>query len=125
MLEQAHCPNEAADHQLPIAAAFWIIRIVSAAECSSLTKCDADSLFYSLTRFECDGHKVHVLTQKGLLPQLTGTVKSLVTHAPSSLLSLAARLHGCHANHSHINNSWDFFWTDLIYIHPYPSIQIV
>ena len=36
MYEQAHCPNESANHQLPIAAAFWIIRIVSREEFSSL-----------------------------------------------------------------------------------------
>ena len=37
MHEQACCCDEAANHQLPIAAAFWIIWIVSAEECSSLT----------------------------------------------------------------------------------------
>ena len=34
--EQAHCCDEAANHQLAIAAAYWIIQIVSAEECSSL-----------------------------------------------------------------------------------------
>ena len=38
MHEQAHCHDEAANHQLPIAAAFWIIQIVSTEECSSLTQ---------------------------------------------------------------------------------------
>ena len=38
MHEQAHCHDEAASHQLPIAAAFWIIRIVSTEACSSLMK---------------------------------------------------------------------------------------
>ena len=72
-------------------------------------KFDADSLLYSLSHFECDGHTVHVLTQWRLLPPLTSTVKSLFTHAHSSPLSLAARLHGCHTNHSHyINNGWTF-----------------
>ena len=32
------CCDEAANHQLPIAAAFWIILIVSVDECSSLTQ---------------------------------------------------------------------------------------
>ena len=32
------CCDEAANHQLPIAAAFWIIWIVSMEECSSLTQ---------------------------------------------------------------------------------------
>ena len=36
MHEQAHCCDEAANHQLPIAEAFWIIWIVSAKECLSL-----------------------------------------------------------------------------------------
>ena len=34
--EWVHCCDEAANHQLPIAADFWIISIVSAEECSSL-----------------------------------------------------------------------------------------
>ena len=37
MHERAHCRDEDANHQLPTAAAFWIIRIVSVEECSSLT----------------------------------------------------------------------------------------
>ena len=36
MHEWVHCHDEAANHQLPIAVAFWIIQIVSAEECSSL-----------------------------------------------------------------------------------------
>ena len=38
MHEWVHCRDEAANHQLPIAAAFGIIRIVSMEECSSLTQ---------------------------------------------------------------------------------------
>ena len=38
MHEQAHCLDEAANHQLPIAAAFWIVQVVSMEECSSLTQ---------------------------------------------------------------------------------------
>ena len=37
MREQARCHDEAASHQLPIAAAFWVIQIVSAEDRSSLT----------------------------------------------------------------------------------------
>ena len=45
-------------------------------------KLDADSLLYSLSHFECDGHTVHMLTQQHLPPPLTSTVKlSLFTHA--------------------------------------------
>ena len=62
------------------------------------TKFDADSLFYSLSHFECNCHTAHMLTQWHLLPPMTSTVKSsLFTHAHSSPLSLAARLHRCHA----------------------------
>ena len=38
MHEQAYCSDEATSHQLPIAAAFWIIWIVSMEVCSSLMK---------------------------------------------------------------------------------------
>ena len=37
MHEQACC-DETANHQLPVTAAFWIIQIVSAEKCSSLTQ---------------------------------------------------------------------------------------
>ena len=70
----------------------------------------ADSLFFSLSHFEWDGHTVHMLTQQCLPSPLTSTVKSsLFMHAHSSSLSLAARLHWCQANHPHyINNGWTF-----------------
>ena len=63
-----------------------------------------------LNHSECDDHTVHMLTQQCLLPPLTSTVKSsLFTHACSSPLFLAARLHLCHAHCSHyINNGWTF-----------------
>ena len=65
-------------------------------------KFDVDSLLYSLSHFECDGHTVHMLTQWHLPPPLTSTGKSsLFTHVHSSPLSIAVRLHRCHANHSH------------------------
>ena len=51
-----------------------------------------------------------MLTQWHLPPPLTSIVKSLLfTHAHSSPLSLAARLHWCCANRSrYINNGWTF-----------------
>ena len=110
MHEWACYCDEAANPPLPTAAAFWVIWIVSIEECSSLTQiwCRFIAL---LCHFERDGHAVHVLTQ-GHLPSLplTSTVKSsLSTQADSSPLSLAARLHRCHTNHSHyINNGWTF-----------------
>ena len=74
------------------------------------TKFDADSLLYSLSHFECDGHTVHTLTQWHLLLSMTGTVKSSsFMHAHCSTFSLAARLHQYYTNHScYINNGWTF-----------------
>ena len=73
-------------------------------------KCDADSLLYLLSHFECDGQTVHMLTQWRLPPLLTSTVKSsLFTHAHSSPLSFPARLHWYCANRSrYIKNGWTF-----------------
>ena len=80
------------------------------------SKSNSDSLHYSLSHFECDGHTVHTLTPRCLPPPLTSIVKSsLFMHAHSSPLSLAARLHRSHANNScYINSGWTSFWTDLI-----------
>ena len=74
------------------------------------TNFDGDLFLYLLSHFERDSHTVHVLTQWGLLPPLTSTVKlSLFMHAHSSMLSLAATLHWCHTNHFHcITNGWTF-----------------
>ena len=72
-------------------------------------KWDTESLLYLLSHFECGGHTVHMLTQWCLWPPLTSTVKWLSTHAHSTSLSLAARLHRCRTNHSgYINNGWTF-----------------
>ena len=74
------------------------------------TKFDADLSLCSLSHFKYASHTVHMLTQQLLLPPLTSTVRSsLFMHGHSSPLSLAARLHQCHANCSrHINNGWTF-----------------
>ncbi|KAF6101775.1 zinc finger protein 572 [Phyllostomus discolor] len=48
-----------------------------------------------------------MLTQQCLPSLLTSTVKSsLFTHAHSSPLSLAVRLHRCCTNYCHINTGW-------------------
>ena len=72
------------------------------------TKFNADLLLFSVilnamaTQYTCslNGiYRLYWLVQWSLI----------VTHAHSSPLSLAARLHWCHANHSHyINNGWTF-----------------
>ena len=73
-------------------------------------KFDADLLLYSISHFECDGHTIYMLTHRHLPFPMTSTVKaSMFMHAHSSPLSLAARLHWCHASCScHINNGWTF-----------------
>ena len=53
--EQVCCWDEAANHQLPTAAIFWIIQIASTEECSSLTqnvmqiRCSACSVILNVT----------------------------------------------------------------------------
>ena len=112
MHEQALCPEEVANHQLPIAAAFWIIPIVSREECSSLMQnmmqidCSTHSVILSVmtTQYTCSLNGIYPP------PPRTSIVRSsLFTHVHSSPLSLAARSHGCHANcSSYINNGWTF-----------------
>ena len=113
MHEWVSCRDAAASHQLPIAEVF-LLNHPNGSHGGMFkldTKFDADSLLYSLSHFECDGHTVPMLTQWRLPPPLTSTVKlSLFTHAHPSPLFLVARLHLCCAKHSHyINNGWTFF----------------
>ena len=111
MCEWAQCCDEAANHQLPIAEVFLNqLNSFHRGMFKLNEKFDAASLLYSLSHFEIDGHTAHMLTQWRLPFPLTSTVKSsLFMHVHSSLLSLAARLHRCHENHSHyINNSLTF-----------------
>ena len=84
MHKQAHCCDEAANHRLPIAVAFWIIQMVSMEECSSLTQnlmqihCSTHSVILNVmaTQYTCS------LTLRCLLPPLISAVKSsLFTHA--------------------------------------------
>ena len=48
--KQACCCDEAANHQLPMAVAFWVIQLVSAEECSSLMQ--------NLMQIHCSTHSV-------------------------------------------------------------------
>ena len=109
MMHELVCCDEAANHQLPIAVAFWNIWTVSMEECSSLTQ--------NLMQIRCSTCLV-ILTVKAT--QYTSSLNgvyhrhcpvqlSLFTHVHSSPLSLAARLHICHTNHFHyIDNGWTF-----------------
>ena len=71
MHEQAHCCDEAANHQLPLAAAFWIIWIVSPEECSSLIQnlmqfhCSTHSVILSVTatQYTCSLNSIYCLLQ--------------------------------------------------------------
>ena len=65
--EEACCPDEAANHQLPIVTAFWIIQIVSMEECSSLTQiwiqicCPTSSVIWNVTatQYTCSLNSVY------------------------------------------------------------------
>ena len=116
--EQAHCCDKAANHQFPIAAAFWIIWIVSAEECSRLIQnlvqicCCACSVILNVmaTQYTC--------SLSGVCHPHCTVKSSLFMHVHSSPVSLAARLHWCQANHScYINNGWTFL--DRLYVYIY------
>ena len=67
MYERVRCHDEAANHQLPTAAAFWIIQIVSVEESSSLMqnlmqiRCSALSVILNATatQYTCSLHSVY------------------------------------------------------------------
>ena len=63
MHERDCCHDEAVNHQLPIAVAFWIIQTVSAEECSSLTQicCSTPSVILNAmaTQYTCSLHGVY------------------------------------------------------------------
>ena len=86
--------DEAANHQLSIARAFWTIQIVSMDQCSRLTENLMQIRCSPLCHFECYRHRTHMLTQWNVPPSLTSAVKSLLfMHVHSSPLYLAAMLH--------------------------------
>ena len=90
--------------------AFWIIWIVFTEECSGLMQNLMQTVALLAQSFWMRRpHSTHAHSTVSPSP-LTSTVKLyLFTHVPSSPLSLASRLHWCHANHSHyIKNGWTF-----------------
>ena len=66
--ELAHGCDEAANHQLPIACLLNHPNCFNGGMLKLNTKFDVDSLLYSLSHFECDGHTVHMPTQWCLPP---------------------------------------------------------
>ena len=111
MHEWVCCHDEAANHQLPIAEAFWIIWIVSMEECSSLMQnlmnicCSTLSVILNVTatQYKCSLNGVY---HPHWLAQWSRHCSCL--HIP---VSLAAGFHLCCANHSHyVNNGCTFFW---------------
>ena len=107
MHERMHCCDEAANHQLPMAATSWIIQIVSMEECLCLKE--------NLMQIFCSTHSVILNV---MATQYTHSLNGMycphwlvhwscyLSCAHSSPLSLAARLH----RWSHfINNGWTFF----------------
>ena len=58
---------------------------------------DADSLLYSLSHCECNGHTVHILTQRHLPPPLTSTVK----------------FHHCSLMHIPVHSPWLLDYIDV------------
>ena len=67
MHEQVYCCDEAANHQLPIAEAFWIVETVSMEECSSIMQnliqihCCTCSVILNVmaTRYTCSLHGIY------------------------------------------------------------------
>ena len=110
MHEWTHCHHQTANHLWPTTAAFWIMWIVSMEKFSNLTQnlmqicCSTCSVILNVMT------TVHMLTQQHPPPPLTSIVKSsLFMYIHSSPLSLAARSHPCHTNHSpYIKNGWAF-----------------
>ena len=109
--EWAHCCDEAANHQLPIAAAFWITLMVSSEECSSLMQnlmkiyCSTLSVILNVvaTQYTCSENGAYH-------PQwLVRWHCHWFMHVHSSLLFLVARLHQCCANCSHYINNGSAF----------------
>ena len=106
MHEWACCHDEASNHQLYIAAAFWISQIVSAEECSSLTQnlmqihCSTCSVILNVmaTQYICSLNSVY-------------SPHWLVywSHHCSCMHIPVHSLYWCHTNHScYINSSWTF-----------------
>ena len=114
MYDQVHCHDEAANHQLPIAVAFWIIH---RGMFKLDTKVDAGSLLYSLilnvtaTYYTCSLNGIyhtHWLAQWShhcshmRIPVHSPWLPGYINIAQTILIIL----------------TMDFFWADLVYDFP-------
>ena len=93
--------------------AFWIIQIgmFKLNAKFDADHCSACSVILNATATQC------TCSVNGVYHPTDEYSEVVTVHAYSSPLSLAARLHQCCTNHSHyINNSWEFFQTDLVHI---------
>ena len=103
MHKQAHCDDEAAKHQLPIAVAFWIIWTVSVEECSSLMQnmmqihCSICSVIFNAvaTQYTCSVNSVYhplwlyteviIVHACAFQSTLLGCQVKMMSHKPFSL----------------------------------------
>ena len=107
--EQVHCCDEAASQSL-VAHSYSLLNHLNSF-CRGMfklkAKFDADSLLHSLSYFEATQYTCSL--NSIFCPQTSTVKSSLFTHAHSSPLSLASRLHQCCPNYSHyVNNGWIF-----------------
>ena len=87
-------------------------------------KSDADVLLYSLSHFEVMATQYTHSLNGMYCPHWLVHWSCYLSCAHSSPLSLAARLHWRHPNHSHyINNGWIFPGQTLFYIYTHTSIR--
>ena len=99
MHERAGCRDEAANHQLPIVVAFWVIWIVSTGECSSLTEslmqicCSTRSVILNVTVTQY----TYMLTQWHLLPpwQVQWSCQPYLEEVNQNLLVADGLRHSC------------------------------
>ena len=111
MHERVHCGDEAANHQLPIAAAFWIIQIVSMEECLSIMQ--------NLMRIHCS---THLVIFSAMATQYTCPLSSV--YHPHWLVQWS---HHCSCMHipvlsswpHYINNGWTFPGQASYYMTPF------
>ena len=87
---QVHCRDEAANHQFPIAAAFWIIQVISIEECSSLPQ--------NLMQIHCSSCSVSL---NAMATQYTSSLNNV--YWPHWVVQWS---HHCSCMHSPVYSPW-------------------